>query len=107
LWPPKIGLGVALPFADSFQVEVRDSPNPSALTTYWTAWTTTHTKPIEGPTVSTEKVDGQEFVRERSTFRDGNVRSDVHALIGPQRWSQVELGTDYYLAEEDLTGCIK
>jgi hypothetical protein len=44
----KNGLGVALPFADSFQVEVRDSPNPSALTTYWTAWTTTHTKRIEG-----------------------------------------------------------
>ena len=101
------GLGVALPFTDSFDVEVRDSPNPSALTTYWAAWTTTHTKPIEGPIIHAEKVDGQEFIRELTTFGDGDVRYDVDALIGPRRWSQVELGTDYYFAEEDLTGTVR
>jgi len=67
-------LGVALPFAGSLEVEVRDAPNPSALPKYWAAWTTTHTKSVGRPPLIVIEVDGQQLLRERAEFGDESSR---------------------------------
>jgi hypothetical protein len=61
--------------------------------------------PWSKPAIVVE-VDGQQFLRERAEFGDESSRYVVDSWSWPLHWSQVELKSDYHLAEEDIVGAL-
>lgn len=100
------GLGVALPFGNSLQVEIKDSP-ASPLTRYWAAYVTSHTQPFERPEIEVVEHEGQPYLRESAVFgEDPSSRYRIETLLGPMQRSRVELRGDYFLSQEPVAGSV-
>jgi hypothetical protein len=96
------GVTMSLPFEQELKVEIRDDPTPSAITRFWTTFFTWHSEPISGPDRHVERIDGQEFLFQRTDFADAEGREyTIDELIGPRRWSYIELSADTFLATEE------
>jgi hypothetical protein len=100
------GLGVAFPFVRDLLVEIRDAPQSSALTKFWVSYVTSHSEAIGEPEMRVDEFEGQPFLVRRTDYGDAESRYTIESLEGPLRWSRVDLDTDYYLAEEPITGTL-
>jgi hypothetical protein len=101
------GLGVALPFAKSLAVDIRDLPTASSLTMYWATYVTDSTEPLGSPEIYFDEVAGQAFVRQLARYGTEERSYTVDSLLGPVLWSQVKLTTDYFIGEEPVTGSVE
>ncbi|MFF2618617.1 hypothetical protein [Kitasatospora sp. NPDC058046] len=99
------GLGIALPFSKSLQVDVKDDP-ASPLTSYWAAYVTSRTEPSGEPDIYVTDHDGQPFLRERAEFGTGENRYTIDTLLGPLYRSKVQLSGDYFLPDERIQGTV-
>ena len=100
------GLGVSLPFGNSLLVEIRDAPNPSALTKFWASYVTSHTEQIGEGELRVEEFDKQPFLIRHAEYGDDESRYSIETLKGPLRWSRVDLDTDYYLPDDTIEGTL-
>jgi len=97
------GLGVALPFSKSLQVDIKDSP-ASSLPRFWASYVTSHTELSGVPEIEVFEHDAQLFLREHAKFGEGESRYTIETLLGPMRRCRVELYGDYFLPDEPIQG---
>jgi hypothetical protein len=102
------GITLCLPFSQTLQVEIRDSPRRSAITRFWAAYVTSHTNPVDGPERRRVRLEEQEYAFETTRYRGlGDSLYTVEALIGPTRWSTVHLYSDTVLRGEEVQGVLE
>jgi hypothetical protein len=102
------GHTLMLPFSSSLLVQVRDRPRASSLAKYWASYVTDHSEPIEPPFEFDEPADdGQRIRYRRTVYSRGDDSSYlVTELVGPVRWSYVELDRDTYRGLEEVSGIV-
>jgi hypothetical protein len=102
------GHAMLLPFQSSMLVEVRDRPNPSSLTKYWASWVSDHSEEIRAPREFDIPGESGQRIRYRETvFKgDGNTTYFVTELVGPVRWSYVDLERDTYRTSNAVSGVV-
>lgn len=98
------GMGVDLPFEKSLDVTVHNA-KAFPQTRFWVAYVTDGSEPVSD-TRSIKTVDGIEYDYSERRYEASPDTEPyvVVSLVGPRRWSRIELGQDVLFPGEDLTG---